>query len=107
MPIAADLPNRDAAMLAQFTAELARLGFDANTQKLGLAVSGGGDSMALLHLAHQAGIMARVASVDHRLRAASADEAQMVARAAQDLGSDLSPHPVHSAFCVPVWTVLD
>ena len=73
-------------MLAQFTAELARLGFDANTQKLGLAVSGGGDSMALLHLAYQAGIMARVASVDHRLRPASADEAQMVARAAQDLG---------------------
>lgn len=73
-------------MLAQFTAQLAHLGFDISTQKLGLAVSGGGDSMALMHLARQAGIVARVASVDHRLRPASADEAQMVARAAQGLG---------------------
>ena len=63
-------------MLALFTADLSRLGFDSKTQKLGLAVSGGGDSMALMHLAHQAGIAARVASVDHGLRPASADEAQ-------------------------------
>jgi tRNA(Ile)-lysidine synthase len=75
-------------MLAQFIAQLARLGFDLNTHRLGLAVSGGGDSVALMHLAHQAGVRARVATVDHRLRAASAEEAQMVARAAQDLGYD-------------------
>ncbi len=86
MPIAADLPNNGAATLAQFTAEMARLGFDINTQKLGLAVSGGGDSIALMHLAHHLGLNARVATVDHRLRPASADEAQMVARAAHDLG---------------------
>lgn len=42
--------------------------------------------MALMHLAHQLGIEARVATVDHRLRLASADEAHMVARAAQELG---------------------
>ena len=73
-------------MLAQFSAQLAQLGFDINTQKLGLAVSGGGDSMALMHLACQAGTAARVASVDHGLRPVSADEARMVARAAQGLG---------------------
>ena len=47
---------------------------------VGLAVSGGPDSLALLALAHAAlpGKFA-VATVDHRLRAASADEAAMVA----------------------------
>jgi tRNA(Ile)-lysidine synthase len=47
---------------------------------LALAVSGGPDSMAMLALAHAA-FPARVsvATVDHRLRPASADEARMVA----------------------------
>lgn len=47
---------------------------------LGLAVSGGGDSLAMLHLAVQAGLRVEVVTVDHGLRAGSADEAAEVAR---------------------------
>jgi len=52
----------------------------AESETLALAVSGGADSMALLALGHAA-LPGRViaATVDHRLRAASADEAAMVA----------------------------
>ncbi len=57
-----------------------------------LAVSGGSDSMALLHLV--AGWAARragsphisVATVDHRLRAGSAEEARLVCQVARGLG---------------------
>ncbi|SNT34132.1 tRNA lysidine(34) synthetase TilS [Tropicimonas sediminicola] len=58
--------------------------------RIGVAVSGGGDSMALMHLAAHwagaAGLHAEVASVDHGLRAAAAEEAAMVAWAARGLG---------------------
>lgn len=46
---------------------------------VGLAVSGGGDSIALLHLAAKIGGQISVASVDHGLRSGSAAECAMVA----------------------------
>ncbi|WP_379547996.1 tRNA lysidine(34) synthetase TilS [Qipengyuania sp. DSG2-2] len=54
---------------------------------LGLAVSGGADSLALLLLAHAA-LPGRivVASVDHQLRPESADEVELVAGICADLG---------------------
>ena len=55
---------------------------------LGLAVSGGGDSVALMHVAAgwAQGRRIMVATVDHGLRADSAAEAEGVARAARALG---------------------
>lgn len=60
--------------------------------RLGIAVSGGPDSLALLLLTH-AGLPGRVeaATVDHGLRAASAAEAAEVARVCADLGV---PHAI-------------
>lgn len=62
------------------SATLARI-FDENPPALiGLAVSGGGDSMALLHLAYQQWPeRIRAVTVDHGLRAESAAEAENVA----------------------------
>ncbi|MDP0929796.1 tRNA lysidine(34) synthetase TilS [Paracoccus onubensis] len=55
---------------------------------LGVAVSGGGDSTALMHMIANwaAGRRIQVATVDHGLRAESASEAQKVARNAAKLG---------------------
>lgn len=57
---------------------------------LGLAVSGGGDSMALLHLAAdwagRRGLRLEAATVNHRLRPEAADEARLVADTARGLG---------------------
>lgn len=58
--------------------------------KLGVAVSGGGDSMALMILmdewARARGAELEIASVDHHLRPESGKEALMVAEAAAELG---------------------
>ncbi|KQX18231.1 hypothetical protein ASD39_17625 [Sphingomonas sp. Root50] len=69
------------AQRERFLADLARL-LPGATARLGLAVSGGPDSMALLHLA--AAVCpgrVEVATVDHGLRADAAAEARLVARA--------------------------
>ena len=58
---------------------------------IGLAVSGGGDSMAMLHLAVAAGVPVRVVTVDHGLRAEAAAEAVEVARVCAGLAV---PHEV-------------
>jgi len=60
---------------------------------LGLAVSGGGDSVALMQVAAEwaQGRRIMVATVDHGLRAGSAAEAQQVARQARMLGL---PHAI-------------
>lgn len=58
--------------------------------RVGVAVSGGGDSMALLHLlasaAGPAGFGIEAATVDHRLRPEAAAEAAFVARTCATLG---------------------
>lgn len=75
----------DAALIDRFRADLAALGI-ADT-RLGLAVSGGPDSLALLLIAQAArpgGIEA--ATVDHGLRPESAAEAAMVASICARIG---------------------
>lgn len=76
----------DLKYLERFAHALADLGVSGNDHIM-LAVSGGPDSLALLLLAHQwAGERFTVATVDHRLRPESADEAVYVGQICQDLG---------------------
>lgn len=72
------MPLPDPDLTERFAADLAPLW--SGQGKLGVAVSGGPDSLALLLLAHAA-LPGRVevATVDHGLRAESADEAALVA----------------------------
>jgi tRNA(Ile)-lysidine synthase len=58
---------------------------------VGIAISGGGDSTALLHLALAAGLQVEAVTVDHRLRPESAAEAAGVAASCAALGV---PHSV-------------
>ncbi|MBV1916478.1 MAG: tRNA lysidine(34) synthetase TilS [Sphingomonadaceae bacterium] len=96
MPRAKDFPARDDglvpqdALTRQFTEGLSQLwpeGQANDSAKLGLAVSGGPDSCALLLLA-SAALPGRVeaATVDHGLRRESAEEAEFVSRLCGRLG---------------------
>lgn len=82
-----------ASLTARFAADIAPLWPGEGT--LGLAVSGGPDSLALLLLAHAAlpGQVA-AATVDHGLRPANAEEAAMVAALCQRLGVPHATLPV-------------
>lgn len=76
----------DADLTARFALAMEGLAPD-RPARLGLAVSGGGDSMALMHLAKRWGGSAlHVATVDHALRPEAAREAAFVAQTARDLG---------------------
>ena len=55
-------------------------------ETIGVALSGGGDSTALLHLCQTAGFRVEAVTVDHRLRAESAEEAAAVRMACAALG---------------------
>lgn len=76
-----------ASLADRISAELNRLAGDMSA--VGVAVSGGGDSAALLHLTSRwaAGRRVMAATVDHGLRRESADEARFAAQMAQDLGA--------------------
>jgi len=82
-------PGPMSALAARFEAALVRLG-TAEGAALIVAVSGGPDSMALMHLAVAAapahGWRLVVAHLDHALRAESADDARFVSEAASQLG---------------------
>lgn len=55
-------------------------------ETVGVALSGGGDSTALLHLCLRAGLRVEAVTVDHRLRPESADEAVSVGAMCAALG---------------------
>ena len=76
----------DPELVERFRADLAAL-YDVNGEKLGIAYSGGPDSLALLLLA-EAAFPGRVeaATVDHGLRSESADEARIAAEQCEHLG---------------------
>ena len=81
---------RELDLTARFDAALGAVPEDLRGGPIGLAVSGGSDSLALLHLAHlwarPRGAKLLVLTVDHRLRAASSAEAARVAALANELG---------------------
>jgi tRNA(Ile)-lysidine synthase len=74
-------------VIRRFVDDVARLTGGDTAHRLGFAVSGGPDSVSMLLLA-AAAFPDRVeaATVDHRLRPESADEARFVARLCADLG---------------------
>lgn len=77
-------------ILEQFHTTMRSLGFSA-ADKIAVAVSGGGDSVALLLLLKSFGANITALTVDHGLRAESANEALGVAALAQQLNI---PHKI-------------
>lgn len=75
----------DAALLRRFRDDLGEL-TGPEPGRVGIAVSGGPDSLALLLLAHRALGEVAAATVDHRLRPESAAEADHVATVCDRLG---------------------
>jgi len=87
-------PPTDPELVERFRRDLERQ-VGAMSGQLGVAVSGGPDSLALLLLAHAAFPAAvRAATVDHRLRPESAAEAAFVAETCAGLGV---PHAILTA----------
>jgi tRNA(Ile)-lysidine synthase len=81
------VPSAADAAVARFRQDVSALAGESPWHRLGVAVSGGPDSMALLFLAHRAfpgQVLA--ATVDHGLRPEAAQEAAMVARWCADRG---------------------
>lgn len=76
------------SVAAQFQDAVARHSGVSKDQSIGLAVSGGGDSIAMLHLAARQIDPARlkVITINHGLRAGAADEIALVASQAKALG---------------------
>ncbi len=77
--------------MSDLTEGLDRALSDIPNTTLGVAVSGGGDSVALLHMLAARGGDLRAVTVDHGLRAESAEEAAQVATLCDQLGV---PHRV-------------
>lgn len=84
-------------MLARVAATVERFRMFARGQRVGVAVSGGADSVCLLHLllelAPQWDLQLSVLHVDHRLRGAESDaDAQFVSAMASGLGLGMRSH---------------
>ena len=97
-PARPDLPLAGSEPVSRFAADLARVWPEGTTQgkaRLGIAVSGGPDSCALLLLAAAAWPdRIAAATVDHGLRPESAEEARFVADLCAALGVDHAVLPV-------------
>jgi tRNA(Ile)-lysidine synthase len=74
---------------------LARCTFPARGTAVSLAVSGGPDSMALLLLAHAAGLDITAIHVDHQLRPDSAQDADIIRAITEPFGIPLVVHTVN------------
>lgn len=73
---------------------LARCTFPAEGTAVSLAISGGPDSMALLLLAHAAGLSITAIHVDHQLRPDSVNDADIIRAVTEPLGIPLIIHTV-------------
>lgn len=84
-------------LAASVLRQIACYGLFTNGQRIGLAVSGGADSMCLLHLMHELGprwnLRLTVVHIEHGIRgAASRADAGFVQQAAADFGLPFSLH---------------